>query len=101
MSTPSPQPLRRKAKPCKPKRLVRPKRLMDVFQAEPTRPAKPFSEGLRKRCKGGDNEATQEMVQSWSESEELQKLGLALAGGIGKRGAGALLPLPSPLLPPL
>jgi hypothetical protein len=74
---------------------------MDVFRPETAPIGKPFTEGLRHRALGGDDPRTQELVVGWSQSEELQKLGQALAGGIGKRIMGAPLLLPSCLLPPL
>ena len=101
MSTLSPPLSRRKARRCKPKRLVRTQRLMDIFNPKEEPVGKPFTEGLATRALGGDDPRTQELVVGWSQSEELQKLGQALAGGIGKRVSGAPLLLPSCLLPPL
>ncbi len=74
---------------------------MEIFCPNSEPLGKPFSEGLRKRSLGGDDTRTQELVARWSQSEELQKLGQSLAGGIGKRTIGAPLLLPSCLLPPL
>ena len=74
---------------------------MDIFSPKTEPVGKPFTEGLCQRALGGDDKRNQKLVVGWSQSEELQKLGRALAGGIGKRTMGAPLLLPSCLLPPL